>query len=285
MIVASSRALTPYASSIESVDPKMSRAMRLRRSAPNETGRGRKLFFQRDVSGTPWRLIISVEETTLFSSIGGPRRWLPWALFAGFCVTSVAAVYLLLRLRAVSQLHMRLARVDRLTDLPNRLHLEEHMARLVSASVRQARPFSVFIADVDHFKRVNDSYGHEIGDEVLRELSARMIKALRAEDMLGRWGGEEFLALLPNTTEEGACAVANRVRTMVSSSPIITTTGEHLKVTISIGCATIAGARDDSVVQRADEALYRAKELGRDRVVSSAPPGPRTEPESRKLVG
>ncbi|HET8934730.1 MAG TPA: sensor domain-containing diguanylate cyclase [Polyangiales bacterium] len=277
MIVASSRTLTPFVTSLESVDPMLSKALRARRATDYDTGRGRKLFFQRDVTGTPWRLVISVDETMLFASVGGPRRWLPWALFVGFCVTSLVAVYLLLRLRAVSQQHAHLARVDRLTDLPNRLHLEEHMARLVSGAVRQGRPFSVFMADVDHFKRVNDTYGHKIGDEVLRELSVRMIKALRAEDMLGRWGGEEFLALLPNTTEEGAYAVANRVRTMASSSPIETTTGERLQVTISIGCATIAGVRDESVVQRADEALYRAKELGRDRVVSSAPPGPRKD--------
>jgi diguanylate cyclase (GGDEF)-like protein len=284
MIVASNRALGPVVTALESADPMLSRALRERRNANYETGRGRKLFFQRTVTGTPWRLIISVDEATLFSSIGGPRRWLPWALFAAFCAISVIAVYLLLRLRGVSQLHVRLARVDRLTNLPNRLHLEEHMARLASASARDGQPFSVFMADVDHFKRVNDTYGHKIGDEVLRALSQRMIKALRAHDMLGRWGGEEFLALLPNTSEEGANAVANRVRAMASSSPIVTSTGQHLQVTISIGCATAMGARDDNAVQRADEALYRAKELGRNRVVSSAPPTPRTEAEPETLA-
>lgn len=284
IIVSSSRSLTPLISSLDSIDPLLSQALKADGPAEYDTARGRKLFAERKVAGTPWRLIISVEQKTLFAPLAGHRRWLPWALFGGFCMASVLAAYLLMRLRAVGQMHARLARVDRLTELPNRLHLEEHMGRLLSAAVRHGRPFSVFIADVDHFKRVNDTYGHKVGDEVLRALSTRMAKALRAEDMLGRWGGEEFLALLPNTTEEGAWVVANRVRTMASSSPIVTSTGEQLTVTISIGCATTVGAQDESFVQRADEALYSAKELGRNRVVSSAPPNARNDGRSDTLA-
>jgi len=272
VVIASSRALPSSLTSLESIDPMLSRALRAGRTNEYDTRRGRKLLSARKIAGSPWRLIISVEQATLFASLDGARRWLPWALFCGFCAASIVAAYLLVRLRTVSQLHARLARVDRLTALPNRLHLEEHMSRLVSEAARHGRPFSVFMADVDHFKRVNDSYGHSIGDEVLRALAARMAKALRAEDMLGRWGGEEFLAILPNTTVEGAYVVANRVRTMASSTPIETSTGEQLRITISIGCATAQDARDDGYVERADEALYAAKEQGRDRVVSSAPP-------------
>lgn len=272
VVIASSRALPPSITSLENIDPMLSRALRAGRTSDYDTERGRKLLSDRKITGSPWRLIISVEQATLFASLNGARRWLPWALFCGFCAASIVAAYLLVRLRTVSQLHARLARVDRLTELPNRLHLEEHMARLVSEAARHGRPFSVFMADVDHFKRVNDTYGHNVGDEVLRALAARMAKALRAEDMLGRWGGEEFLAILPNTTVEGAYAVANRVRTMASSTPIETSTGEQLRITISIGCATAQDARDTDYVERADEALYKAKEQGRDRVVSSAPP-------------
>lgn len=271
-VIASSRVLPPSITSVESIDPPLARALRAGRAGEYDTEHGRKLFSERKVTGSPWRLIISVEQATLFASLDGARRWLPWALFCGFCAASIVAAYLLVRLRTVSQLHARLARVDRLTELPNRLHLEEHMYRLVSEATRHGRPFSVFMADVDHFKHVNDTYGHKVGDEVLRALATRMAKALRGEDMLGRWGGEEFLAVLPNTTVEGAYAVANRVRTMASSSPIKTSTGELLTVTISIGCATAQDASDDGYIERADEALYSAKEQGRDRVVSSAPP-------------
>jgi len=279
-IVASSRMPTASATALASIDPPLSRALHAGQGSEYTTAHGRKLFFARTVTGTPWRLIISVEQHTLFASLGGLRRWMPWALFSGFCAASIVAAYLLIRLRMVSQMHARLARVDSLTELPNRLHLEEHMGRLVSAAARQGRPLSVFMADVDHFKRVNDTYGHAVGDEVLRAVAARMAKALRAEDMLGRWGGEEFLALLPNTTVDGALAVANRVRAMVSGTPIVTSTGEQLQVTISIGCATAEDARDHGFVERADEALYSAKEQGRDRVVSSRPP--RLAAESRQ---
>jgi len=272
VIIASSRARSSSITSLDNVDPMLSRALRDGRTTEYNTKRGRTLFSERKVTGSPWRLIISVEQATLFASLDGARRWLPWALFCGFCAASIVAAYLLVRLRTVSQLHARLARVDRLTELPNRLHLEEHMSRLVSEAARHGRPFSVFMADVDHFKRVNDTYGHNIGDEVLRALAARMAGALRAEDMLGRWGGEEFLAILPNTTVEGAYVVANRVRTMASSTPIETSTGEQLRITISIGCATAQDPRDNGYVERADEALYAAKEQGRNRVVSSAPP-------------
>jgi diguanylate cyclase (GGDEF)-like protein len=272
VLIASSRALTASITLLDDVDPKLSQALRAGQSAEYEGEHGRKLLYERKVTGSPWRLIISADQATLFASLEGPRVWLPWALFGAFCAASIVAAYLLVRLRAVSQMHARLARVDRLTGLPNRLHLEEHMSRMVSAAGRHGRPFSVFMADVDHFKRVNDTYGHNTGDEVLRALAERMAKALRAEDMLGRWGGEEFLALLPNTTVEGAYAVANRVRTMASGEPIVTSTGEQLRVTISIGCATVQDARDNSYVERADEALYKAKEEGRNRVVSSAPP-------------
>jgi len=272
VIVASSRKLTPVATILSDLDPALSKALGDGAADEYESERGRNTFFVRNVSGTPWRLVISAEQSALYAPLNGKRRFLNWLLFCGFCAALLVAVILLLRLRRVTALHARLARVDRLTDLPNRLHLEEHMARLVSAAVRQKRPLSVFIADVDHFKAINDTYGHHVGDEVLRALSARMVAALRAEDMLGRWGGEEFLALLPNTSAEGACAVANRVRIMASSQPIVTEDGTALQVTVSIGCATKADSQDRQYMQRADDALYSAKKLGRDRVVSSAPP-------------
>lgn len=274
LIVASSRRLPPFATPLASTDPKLSNALRNVRTGEYPGEHGPNTFFMRNVSGTPWKLIISAEQSAIYAPLSGSRQALHWLLFSGFCVAAFVAVFLLLRLRALTAMHARLARVDRLTGLANRLHLEEHMARLVSASIRQSKPFSIFIVDVDHFKVINDNYGHNVGDEVLRVLSERMAAALRAEDMLGRWGGEEFMALLPNTSAEGAAAVANRVRTMAGASPIMTEEGRALHVTVSIGCATKVGSKDVDYIQRADEALYSAKRMGRDRVVSSAPPKP-----------
>jgi diguanylate cyclase (GGDEF)-like protein len=274
LLVASSRQLPAHANVLDDIDPLLSEA--LKTGAADEYDG--KVYFARDVTGTPWSLVISIDQRILYAALG-QRRWIQWALFAGFCMATVVAAFLLMRLRSVTAMHAHLARVDRLTELPNRLHLEEHMTRLVSAAIRHKRPLSIFIVDVDHFKSVNDSYGHEVGDEVLRALSRRMAKAMRTEDMLGRWGGEEFMALLPNTPPEGATVVANRVRTMASAAPIITSNGTALHVTVSIGCATKGDARDSDYVQRADEALYSAKRGGRDRVVSSAPPEPMQDGE------
>jgi diguanylate cyclase (GGDEF)-like protein len=257
-----------------------------RRGGANEydTEHGSKLFFERRVTGTPWSLVISAEQSRLFALLDGHRSWVLWSLFGAFCAISITAAFLLLRLRSVSKVQAHLARFDRLTNLPNRLQLEEHLTRLVSDATRNNRPLSVFIVDIDHFKRVNDTHGHRVGDEVLRTLAARMAKALRAEDMIGRWGGEEFLALLPNTSAEGACTVADRVRATAGSSPVVASNGHELHVTVSIGCATREGTADAEYIQRADEALYSAKHLGRNRVVSSAPPRARQDGDAHSLA-
>lgn len=283
-IVASSRRLPPFVTPLASIDPRLANALLHAKTDEYAGERGPHTFFVRNVSGTPWNLVISAEQSVLYAPLDGGSQWMHWLLFSGFCVAMIVAVILMLRLRALSAMHARLARVDRLTELPNRLELEEHMARIVSASIRQKKPFSVFIVDVDHFKAINDTYGHRAGDEVLRTLSGRMAAALRAEDMLGRWGGEEFLALLPNTSPEGACAVANRVRMMASHAPVVTENGNVLHVTVSIGCATKIDTHDAGYIQRADEALYSAKRLGRDRVVTSQPPAPHSsEPEPQSF--
>jgi diguanylate cyclase (GGDEF)-like protein len=141
---------------------------------------------------------------------------------------------------------------------------------LTSAAERHKKAMSVLIIDIDHFKRINDSHGHAIGDEVLRELGWRMANVVRAEDVLGRWGGEEFLVLLPQTAEEGAASVAERIRAAASASPVTLAGGASVRATVSIGGATTTRRFDETLVDRADEALYRAKEQGRDRVIVNA---------------
>ncbi len=165
----------------------------------------------------------------------------------------------------------RLARLDVLTEIWNRRHfLEMAEAELVRAR-RHGRHLSVFLLDLDHFKRVNDTHGHAAGDETLREVVRRAQAALRASDMIARFGGEEFVVLLPETALEGAAAVAERVRAAIAARPIALA-GRAFAVSASIG---VAQCRDDEAsvertLVRADEALYRAKTSGRDRVCRAA---------------
>ena len=133
--------------------------------------------------------------------------------------------------------------------------------------------------DVDHFKQVNDTHGHDAGDDVLRELAARTIKSVRSVDLAVRWGGEEFLVVMPETDLANAAAVAERLRAAVAKDSFnVKSSGEKLAVTVSVGvAAAIPGADDrDRLLKRADDALYCAKSAGRNRVVSSVDLSPVT---------
>jgi two-component system, cell cycle response regulator len=163
-----------------------------------------------------------------------------------------------------------ISRTDSLTGLHNRRHVEEYLARLTSLARRNAEPIAVLIIDVDHFKSVNDGHGHDAGDAVLREVSERLVRNVRLEDMVGRWGGEEFLVVLPNTAAEAAADLAERLRRVVADESYRIPGGGAMRVTISLGCA--ASVMDDAgtLVRSADAAMYEAKEAGRNRVVVAA---------------
>jgi diguanylate cyclase (GGDEF)-like protein len=139
--------------------------------------------------------------------------------------------------------------------------------REFTRSLRYSRPLAALMIDIDHFKRINDSYGHPAGDQVLRVLGERCREYLRREDILSRIGGEEFLALLPDTDLQSALRVAKRLRRLVTQEAVLTSQGE-VRLAISIGVA----ARTDSIkslmdlVSRADDSLYAAKQAGRDQV-------------------
>ena len=159
----------------------------------------------------------------------------------------------------------RMSRTDHLTGLANRRHCDEELSTAVGSTRDHAFPLAVLLLDVDHFKGVNDRLGHEGGDEVLREIAARLRRAVRAEDLLGRWGGEELLVLAPQTGLEGAGVLCERLRAAVNDAPVPTSAGT-LPVTVSIGAAVVTGpgAAVDSVLRTADERLYAAKGAGRD---------------------
>ena len=159
---------------------------------------------------------------------------------------------------------------DPLTRVYNRRFVMTQLAALISGARRHNRPLSVAMIDVDRFKSFNDEYGHAVGDRVLRTVAGALQHRMRAEDYLGRLGGEEFLALLPDTDEASAAAMAERLRATVEAVRVPAEEGV-LRVTVSIGWATLHESEDvDSLVRRADEALYGAKDAGRDRVQAAA---------------
>ncbi len=160
-----------------------------------------------------------------------------------------------------------LATTDPLTGLANRRRLEEVLVERARDSRRYGRPLSVVIFDIDHFKRLNDAYGHAAGDEVLRRLMTVLRDDLRVNDVLGRWGGEEFLVVMPETRLDEAEQVANRWRTALATYPF----PDVGMVTASFGAACYGvGDTDETVVARADKALYLSKTRGRNRVSAVA---------------
>ena len=154
---------------------------------------------------------------------------------------------------------------DPLTGLSNRRFILTQLAGAVSAARRHERPLTIAIVDIDHFKSVNDSHGHAAGDRVLAAVAGSLREQLRAEDQLGRLGGEEFLALLPDAGASAAAAAAEKLRAEVAALRV-EHDGLDMGVTISIGWAAWEGESAEELMRRADEALYDAKRSGRDRV-------------------
>lgn len=159
------------------------------------------------------------------------------------------------------------ALTDALTGLPNRRSMQTQLQAEWSRAKRDEKCFAVLMTDLDRFKAVNDQYGHEVGDEVLTTLATRFTTTLRGGDRVARWGGEEFLLLIPSATIESAMAVAEKVRRAVAE-PAFTTSAGNLAITLSLGVALHRDAESiDEVISRADKALYRAKLEGRNRAV------------------
>ncbi len=155
---------------------------------------------------------------------------------------------------------------DALTGLFNRRFMFAQLSALISGARRHGRPVTVVMIDMDRFKALNDTHGHEAGDRALIAVATALRDRLRGEDYIGRLGGEEFLALLPDTGEAEAEAVAESLRRCVSQVEIATPEGGCVSVTASVGWATWAGETPEELVRRADRALYAAKDAGRDLV-------------------
>jgi two-component system cell cycle response regulator len=142
----------------------------------------------------------------------------------------------------------------------------------VARAIASGKPVCVLLFDIDHFKGINDTYGHDAGDDVLRDFSARLRRGVRGIDLLARYGGEEFVLVMPETDAAFAASVAERLRSDVDKVPFTSRSGATFPVTVSIGIAEWQGPSDtpEALVKKADDALYAAKRAGRNRVVASA---------------
>ncbi len=219
------------------------------------------------VPDTPWRLVFTLPQATLFEPLARAGHTIPWVLLGGFALTAAGLLVMLVRALEAKARSDDVARTDPLTGLANRRAGSEALDRMLAERRRYGTPMALLLIDVDHFKAVNDRFGHSAGDGVLRGVAEGITAALRAGDVVARWGGEEFLALLCHADGTEAEAVSERVRAVVAGTPV-PLGGSAQQVTVSIG-AVAAGTGDgpDALIARADAALYEAKRQGRNRVV------------------
>jgi diguanylate cyclase (GGDEF)-like protein len=162
----------------------------------------------------------------------------------------------------------QISRTDTLTGINNRRHIDEELTRCHADSRRHHDPLSIVLLDIDHFKSVNDTYGHPAGDRVLREFAHRLSLELRMGDTAGRWGGEEFLVILPRTDLPGALKAAERIRVAIAENPI-KADDQQISITVSGGCVTGHGQTPEHLLDHVDALLYKAKNAGRDQIVAA----------------
>ena len=181
-----------------------------------------------------------------------------------------------LRTKRLQDILERQSFLDGLTGLWNRPYLDQRLESELNVAHRYGRPLGLMMTDIDHFKRVNDTWGHPAGDAVLRELALRIESQVRASDVAARYGGEEFVVILPNTEVADGFRLAERIRNAISATPIRLPNDDETTITASIGISGIRPPRDardlktlsDSLLARADVALYSVKSSGRDCVVA-----------------
>jgi diguanylate cyclase (GGDEF)-like protein len=163
----------------------------------------------------------------------------------------------------------RLMTIDGLTQVHNKRHFQESLEREFARSKRYGNPFALVLFDIDHFKKINDTYGHLAGDEVLRNMGVLLKKRVRTNDIVARVGGEEFAVILPEAGKPGGVALAEKLRKLIEAEPF-SYNGVNIPVTVSLGVSGYEAHHENSetMVSEADEKLYEAKRGGRNRVCS-----------------
>jgi diguanylate cyclase (GGDEF)-like protein len=287
VVIATNETTPRNVTTLNDVDPALAKALRHGAQGSYDRHGAAQRFVAKTIAGTPWRVVIVVPAKRLYVTIGGAAHWLPWVALLAFAVMSLTAVILFLRsaadrirLAGLNDELERLVGVDALTGLSNRRQITGDLTRAVSAAHRHDTELSILLIDVDHFKAVNDTQGHQTGDRALAGIACAIEDALRREDLVGRWGGEEFLAILPATDLDGAIVVAERIRTRVEQLEILTDDSVASGFTVSIGVAACSREGVDRLLERADSALYAAKDAGRNRVEVAPPPAGRLTPVS-----
>ena len=224
------------------------------------------VYIREPVAGTPWNVILTTSSATLYAPVAGASH-VSWALLAAFGITGVVGLILMFRLARAHARAAATARHDTLTQLPNRRAGEEHLNRTASASARHSRPYGVLMIDIDRFKDINDAYGHQTGDQVLCLVASVLRTAARVEDVVCRWGGEEFLVIMSAASTDNIAAAAERFRAAVAAASEEVGPRVHISVTISVGGAVSTDREPTGALGQADAALYAAKLNGRDQVV------------------
>ena len=268
----------PLARTLAQADPLLAAAGRRARSGSYASPQGKQYYVTAPVAETSWRIVLRDPEAQLFTFLNGAGRWLAWLALAGLAVAGLAIIILITRLHGrreqLIRLNTELARlagIDPLTGLRNRRAIGEYLHDALSAARRHDHVLSVLVVDIDHFKTINDTLGHRSGDAVLEHAARVLDGALRTEDAIGRWGGEEFLVVLPSTDEEGALRTTERLREALAHDQPEEARSHQLPVTITIGVAEWRHEEMDELVSRADSALYLGKAAGRDNVQVSRP--------------
>jgi diguanylate cyclase (GGDEF)-like protein len=265
-VIAASPATT--ASTVAQADPWLARAA-ARAShgsipgAPTPT-----TFAETPISGTSWKLLMAVPNSRLYVSIAGWTQWIPWLVLALVSVLGTLLVALFARsladrarLTLLSTRLEQIARTDALTGLLNRRALNEHLARAAAHARRRDEPLSLMMIDLDRFKETNDEFGHEAGDHVLCSFANCLRDALRADDIYGRWGGDEFLVALPATDSDSALTAAARLQDCAQALQL-GEIGLPDGIPFSIGISTSTETTPAELVREADVVLYEAKSDG-----------------------
>lgn len=253
------------ATTLAQADPALARAAVHASHGSVAGARTPTTFAETPVPGTFWKLLIAVPNSRMYASIAGWTQWIPWLVLVLVSILGTLLVALFARsladrarLTSLSTRLEQIARTDALTGLLNRRALNEHLTRAAAHARRRDEPLSLMMIDLDRFKETNDEFGHKAGDQVLCAFAGCLRDALRADDIYGRWGGDEFLVALSATDSESAQAAAARLRHCAQTLDL-GEIGLPDGIPFSIGIATSTETTPAELVREADGVLYEAK--------------------------